>query len=102
MLFSWLAADIMNVDNHFLPESYAPHADEPWTTGIFCQLLPKLPCQLNVSHLMFWYLCLNSTLNSSQPSEKGLDEIVFKAMGRAINKIVMIVELIKAEMMLCF
>ena len=27
--------------------------------------------------------------------EKGCDEVVFKAMGRAINKTVMIVELIK-------
>lgn len=36
--------------------------------------------------ILFLFICLQ---------EKGSDEIVFKAMGRAINKTVTIVELIK-------
>ena len=33
--------------------------------------------------------------------EKGSDEIVIKAMGRAINKTIMIVELIKVLLLTC-
>jgi DNA-binding protein len=37
--------------------------------------------------------------NISYFKDKGYDEVVFKAMGRAINKIVMAVELIKVLLM---